>query len=181
MRRSLLLLPLLVAACGGSAPPDAGTGHLYIGTAVGMGTDPAALTYAPLEDNTELTLEPGAQGGFHVYLHLRVDEFAIADMGDRPLLQRWARRVDTNDLVSRAKRTHAFVPSDEPGILEVDRPIPLFLCPTLIDIAVANEPLELEIELSKDEMSPPLKANIRFTPRCPEGDQKQFCRNICFG
>ncbi len=181
MRRSLLLIPLLIAACGGPTAPEPGTGHLYIGTAVGMGSDPSTLSYAPLQDNTELMLEPGAQGGFHVFLHLRVDDFAIADMGDRPLLQRWARRVDTHDLVSRAKRTHAFIPSDEPGILELDRAIPLFLCPTLIGIAVANEPLELEIELSRDEMSPPLKADIRFTPRCPEGDQKEFCRNICFG
>lgn len=181
MRRLLLIAALAsTAACGGGGvPPDT---SVHIGTATPSQTDPAQLVYLPLEDDTELTLEPGAQGGFHVFMHLRVEEAAIAGMGERPLVQRWARRVDTEELVSRAKRTHAFVPvPGDPSMLELDAAVPLFLCPTPIGIAVGDQPLNLRILISSDEDSPGLEAEVRFTPRCPKGDQAEFCRNICFG
>lgn len=192
MNRLTPALPLLLLlACGGEGPPDGAmdggldggtqTGTLYIGTATTSGTDPKTLVYAPLQAGAELTLEPGAQGGFHVFMHLQVDDFAIAGMGERPLVQRWARRVDTGELVSRASRTHLFVPSDVPGRVQIDGAVPLFLCPTPVGIEVAEQPLELEVQISADQDSEGVKGKLQFTPRCPEGDQRQFCLNICFG
>jgi hypothetical protein len=37
------------------------------------------------------------------------------------------------------------------------------------------------VEVSADEDTPGLKGTLRFIPRCPAGDQAEFCRNICFG
>jgi len=188
-RLSLPLLVVTLCACGpGPDLPDGGLdggssqlGELFIGTATSTSSNPKTLVYAPIADGAELELEPGAQGGFHVFLHLRVDDFAIENMGARPLVQRWARRVDTGELVSRAKRTHAFVPTEQNGLMELETAVPLFLCPTPVGIEVADQPLDLEVKISADEDSEGVQGTLRFTPRCPNDDQNQFCLNICFG
>lgn len=189
MRRALLppalLLALLPAACGGEGPPDPPPPPVEydvdVGTAVPSAVDPGVTDYVPLEDGAELELEPGAQGGFHVFVQIRVPKAAIADMGARPFVRRAARRVDTNELVSRGERHHAFVETADADVVELETPILLFLCPTPIGIAVGDQALDLEVEVSADDETEGVKGHLRFTPRCPSGDQNQFCNNICFG
>ncbi|MCB9650259.1 MAG: hypothetical protein H6730_27275 [Deltaproteobacteria bacterium] len=179
--RTLPLITLLgLAACGGTTPPGPGpdpSNEVSVGTGAQGGSGP----FVPLEDGVELTLEPGAQGGFHVYIDVQVDEAAVAGMGERPLVKRVARRDPAGDLVSRSERTHVFIPSATAGKVELEGVVPLFLCPTPIGIPVADETIELEVEISKDAETPGVKGTLRFIPRCPEGDQAEFCRNICFG
>ena len=176
-----LIVPALtlvtLCACGGGAPPIPPGEGLQIGTGVGGGT----AGYSPLEDGVELTLEPGAQGGFHVYIQVQADAAIIRRMGERPLVRRTARRDPSGELVSRSSRTQAFVPSGEADKVQLDSASPLFLCPTPIGIPVADETLLLEVEISADEDTPGVKGTLRFIPRCPTDNQAEFCRNICFG
>lgn len=181
MRAALLAtFALACSACTGSEPPVATTTFL-----VGAGPDDGTPGFVEVEDGAELTLHPGAQGGFHVYVSFRFDEDAVARFGadPKPLIQRNARRVSTGQLVSRSKHTTPLVPAPgAPTMFDTEHTIPLFLCPSPVGIAVANERLILEVEASVDEDDPePLKGTLEFVPRCPSGDQETFCMNICFG
>lgn len=182
MRRPLLLLAALaLTACGSGTVEPPPPGDFVVSVGAGVGDDPSSLTYAPLEPGAELVLEPGAQGGFHVFIQVQVDAAHVDGMGDRPFIRRLARRDTTGELVSRSERTQPLVPSSEDGTLELENAQPLFLCPTPIGIPVADETLRLEVEIAPDKDTPGVKGELFFIPRCPAGDQNEFCNNICFG
>lgn len=184
MRAAALSLAACLGACGPGPgdlelhPPPPGSGLLE----VGGGHEGGEPGFVPLEVGQELVLEPGAQGGFHVFINVRVSEGGMAFVGDRPLLYREARRVETGELVSRSKHRTRLVPSPEVGgRFETEKSIPLFLCPTPIGIPVADELLELDVRAVREEDDEPVSGKVRFLPRCPTGDQADFCRRICFG
>jgi hypothetical protein len=125
-------------------------------------------SFVALEDGAELELVPGAQGGFHVDMSLRVSGF---DRSRQVQVDRETRRDDTGDLVA----TTAFRSDiDEAGILTHE--VPVFLCPAPVGISVADEPLEVRVEVSSDAIG---EASVAFVPRCPSGDQADFCDQIC--
>ncbi len=176
-----LALPLLVA-CGseGSGPlPNPPTGTLELGT--------GALTGEPgfvsVIEGADVTLAPGAQGGFHVYINVRLDADGAERVGPAPVLNRSARRVSDGALVSRSRqRVELGTSASAPGSFESRFSIPLFLCPAPVGIAVAGQALELELTAGKGDDDPePMVARLRFVPRCPDDGGAEFCRSICSG
>lgn len=150
-------------------PVDIGTGALN--------GEPGFL---PFTSGEELQLAPGSQGGFHVFINLRLDSAIVDEVSDFPLIRRLGRRVDTGELVTRTVRRERLAPRG--SFYETEGSLRLFLCPTPIDIEVANQAIELEVEVSPpDEGGPRATGKVRFTPICPDDEQADFCRNICFG
>ncbi|MBK6683296.1 MAG: hypothetical protein IPG45_02400 [Deltaproteobacteria bacterium] len=176
----LLLGCLLVAtACGTDPPEPTPPGPSNLNLAIGTGAADGMPGFVPITDGQELMLEPGAQGGFHVFVNVRLDQEGVSAVGDFPIISREARRVATGQLVSKAQ--HKVRLTAGGANFDTEKSIPLFLCPTPIGIPVADEMLELKVEVRSTEDSAPITGTIRFLPRCPGGDQNTFCQRICFG
>jgi hypothetical protein len=176
-----LALPLL-AACGseGSGPlPAQPVGKLELGT--------GALTGEPgfvsVSEGADVPLAAGAQGGFHVYVNVRLDADGAQRVGPAPVLNRSARRVSDGTLVSRSRqRVELGASASAPGSFESLFSIPLFLCPTPVGVEVAGQLLELELTAGQSDDDPdPMVARLRFVPRCPDDGGEEFCRSICSG
>lgn len=186
MRAAWVLGLAVFAGCGGGepigpadaglAPPDGGLLELDIGT----GRLDGNPGFVPVEDGADLVLSPGSQGGFHVFVNLRIGSDLAAAVGTRPMVRREARRVRDGVLVSRTQRFEDF--GERGGAYQTLGSLRLFLCPTPIGVEVADERLELEVELAPSaEASAAAVGTLRFTPVCPENEQAEFCRQICFG
>ncbi len=175
----LLLAGLLAATACDPEPPDPPPPPASLNLAIGTGAADGTPGFLPITDGQELTLEPGAQGGFHVFVNVRLDQDGVTVVGDFPIIAREARRVATGQLVSKAQHKVRLTPGDTH--FDTEKSIPLFLCPTPVGIPVADELLELKVEVRATEDSAPITGTIRFTPRCPGGDQNTFCQRICFG
>lgn len=175
----LLLGCLLVASACGTDPPDPPPPPTNLKLEIGTGAADGAPGFLPITDGQELTLEPGAQGGFHVFVNVRLDQDGVSAVGDFPIIAREARRVATGQLVSKAQHKVRLTPGG--ANFDTEKSIPLFLCPTPVGIPVADEMLELKVEVRATEEGAPVTGTIRFTPRCPAGDQNTFCQRICFG
>lgn len=163
-RPALIFSTVLIVGCWEApkqpSPTTPAAPSMDLGVGVGVG-------FELLADGVELTLVPGAQGGFHVDLEVRTDlEGEVA-------VTRQARRADTGELVSRGKFRASVL---EDGSL--DRTVPLFLCPAPVDIAVADEALEVEYVL-ETEAGEARAAALIFVPRCPTGGSADFCIQIC--
>ena len=124
--------------------------------------------FVALQDGAELELVPGAQGGFHVSIRLRVSGFDPSAMVE---VDRDTRRDDTRDLVASTSFRSAI---GDGGLLA--REVPVFLCPAPVGISIADEPLEVSVKVSSDAIG---KASLAFVPRCPIGDEADFCDRIC--
>lgn len=179
-RAPLLFLSAFLAgaACDPVEPPPPPPPP-SLNLAIGTGAPDGTAGFVALTDEQTLTLEPGAQGGFHVYVNVRLDQDGLNAVGDFPIIAREARRVATGQLVSKAQHKVRLVTTDD-GV-DTEKSIPLFLCPTPVGIPVADELLELKVEVRASESSAPITGTIRFMPKCPTGDQGGFCQRICFG
>lgn len=181
--RDLVFVPLFglaIAACGPD-PVTPGPGPDPAELILGTGHEDGSPGFVTTEEGQDLVLQPGAQGGFHVFLNIRMNDEAASLVSMTPMIERHARRVVDGDLVSRSEHRGKFVASPEAGFNETERSIPVFLCPTPVGISVADELLELQVEAYDDETGERMNGHLRFVPRCPEGDQKTFCERICFG
>lgn len=164
---------VLHAACDSSEPVD---GTLLIGTAP---SSDGTGNFVEVSNGGDILLHPGAQGGFHIYVHVRLDNESLARMEGQPLLERTARVVQNGLLASRASnRVNMMIPSSTDGFSELEQSIPLFLCPTPVDVTVANEPILLEIEATGEE-GVSVQGSLEVIPRCPDDAQGEFCRRIC--
>lgn len=182
--RRLVAISLVAAAtgglggCGDDRPqPDeriALTGPAHIGATDNRG---AFLSIPP---TGELELEPGAQGGFHVPIQVRISAAARDELGEFAFLERTARRLSDDTLTSRSRFDVRWV-EDEAGWSILDFPAFVFLCPTQVGIGVADEPMRLEARIGDPDEFIPLVATATVTPRCPTGDQQRFCDQICRG
>jgi hypothetical protein len=160
-------LGLALVGCGGSAPPPAASG-LTLGTTAADETG-----FYPLSGDQPLV--PGAQGGFHVWLKYRVAGMAPG----RVHVQRNARRVSDGALVLTTEGTQEIGTPSEAGYWELPQPVPSFMCPTPIGIQVMDEQIQFEVTVTAPNLS--LTSTAVATPRCPQGDQAQFCAKICAG
>ncbi|MEM7676374.1 MAG: hypothetical protein AAF449_10265 [Myxococcota bacterium] len=166
-------------ACGDEAlpPPPPGLFSVTLGSA----SDPVRGTggFAAIDDLAELPLRPGSQGGLHVYINLRMSEAAVEAIGERPLIYREARRISDGRLVSRLEHRTQLVSSSTTGAFDTERSISLFLCPTPVGIDVANEPLELTVDVKTDYgEEPSAQGKVRFVPYCLE-EGREFCLDLC--
>lgn len=176
MRSGVVFLSAaLLYACGGGEPrPD--TDELEIGAGASDGS-PGFIT---LTDGQDVTLSPGAQGGFHIFLNIRVDAVDVPGSGAL-YVDRKARRESTDELVSQTRHRASMARSSD-GYYDTAMSFRLFLCPTPIGIPVRDEMLVIRIGVLEDEddTEPKAEGTIRLRPRCPS-DQGDFCARICAG
>jgi hypothetical protein len=175
MSRAIAITAALVTALGCSElepEPEPAAGEALAGSAAADGSG-----FVPVDDGAGVELIPGAQGGFHVWLNVKVQGLA-----GRVLFERRARRVSDGVLVFRGLRQLLDIPEDA---METwwDNPLatPAFMCPSPIGIKVYDEELVFEIEITGEDGEVLATDQLILVPRCPEGEQAEFCRQICAG
>ncbi|MBX5483516.1 MAG: hypothetical protein IRZ16_16970 [Myxococcaceae bacterium] len=156
-------LVVVTAACG---PPS----EVQLG---GVAED--GVTFAPLEGDQPLV--PGSQGGFHVWVKLRFTGFEPG----KHTVQRTARRTRDERLVLTTRTGIAVGEPDASGTWETPDPLPSFMCPAPIGVSVIDEPIRFEVEVLDEAGQAVAHDGAVATPHCPEGEQAQFCQQICSG
>lgn len=177
------LAVLVFAACGGGPGEEKPDGAVYGPLTIGGGPDDGSAGFVPLTEGQDVTLVPGAQGGFHVYLNVRVEAKSMGE--DQTLyIDRKARRVDTNELVSQNRQLMMFTETSSSGAMfETVKPMLMFLCPAPLGIRVDDQPLLVRVQglLDHKDDEPIAEGTTTLTPRCPAGDKYDFCIKICSG
>ena len=182
MKRSAAIMATAVAI--GCGPDDAASADPPIAAfeaALGGARDPmfGAGGFVEVEDGADLPLRPGSQGGLHVFLNLRVSAETIRAASDKPILYREGRRVRDGKLVSRIEYHDKLVAVD--GGYETENSIRMFLCPVAIGVDVADELIEVTVDVKPDyDAEPVARGKLRFVPRCVSGDDEAFCQQICY-
>jgi hypothetical protein len=188
-RSSAAVLVLALVGCGGVGvmPGDGGAGSTD-----GGGTDGApssgelvvggsdGTTFELVEDGQDVPLHPGAQGGFHVFLHLRARGLAPGPL----TIERTGRRVSDDQLVTRARDRRVLDPVaiDAAGWLQIVEPMLVFMCPSPIGVNVIDEPIRYQLDVTDASMQT-ARATVTLRTRCPpaEDPQREFCLSICKG
>jgi len=159
----------LPAAEVDARPP---AGELELGGATNDGTG-----FVALADGADVTLIPGAQGGFHVWISVRSRGVA----GDL-LITHEARRVTDGTLVLAGSRRHLAIPDDAIGAWwSPARATPSFMCPAPLGVRVFDEPLRFRVTLTGEDDQVVSTGQLVVTPRCPTGAHAAFCADICAG
>lgn len=175
-RLGAFVFVLSLAGCGGVPPVEPPDGDVEIGTGASSG-DPGFVAF---EAGATLELVPGSQGGFHVFVNLRLPAGSEERFTAFPRIRRVARRVEDGLLVSRTDRREP-LEADAQGALRTPASLPLFLCPTPIGVSVGDAPIELQVEVTHPDGTATASARIELVPVCPEGTQSGFCQSICYG
>jgi hypothetical protein len=177
MSRALAITAALLAALGCSAiepepEPEPPAGEALVGSAAADGSG-----FVPVDDGADVELIPGAQGGFHVWLNV-----SVHGLSGRVLFERRARRASDGVLVFRGLRQLLDIPEDAMDTWW-DNPhaTPAFMCPSPIGIKVYDEALVFEAELTSEDGEVLATDQLILVPRCPDGEQAEFCRQICAG
>ncbi len=187
--RRLALLAALLFGCG--ADPKVG-GALDAGVPDAMPADgpiqPSDVMvtvggsdgtiWQSMEDGADAALHPGAQGGFHVYLHLRTKGLSPGLV----TIERVGKRLRDGQVVTRARdRKMLDVAADGTGWLQITEPMLVFMCPSPIGVGIQDEAIHYDLDLTDAQMHT-AHAEKTLTPRCPEAaDQRAFCERICRG
>jgi hypothetical protein len=149
--------------CGPAAPPPPSSALLALGQSSGG-------DFRPFADGQDVQLQAGAQGGFHVWMSYRA-----AGMADgRGSLSRSAHRLSDDAWVLRSPALGVDL-----GAAAPPDPLPMFLCPSPVGIAVIDVPIVFEMALT-DGAGRRTEAHVVLVPRCPDG-QRAFCESICRG
>ncbi len=140
--------------------------------------------FVQLTNGTDVTLVSGAQGGFHVWVNARFDLSGATPLPTSVVFERQARLVSTQELVSTTKETRDVIRSpDRPDRFEIERAMPMFLCPAPAGIRIEDQRLVLRVRAMPDEESktPIAEGTIELVPHCPTGDLAALCARICAG
>lgn len=130
---------------------------------------------APLVDGQDVPLVAGAQGGFHVWLELR-----LRDLGAGAVtLERSAHRVSDGAVVLRYDSPLQVGPAGPDGWWQAAE-FPMFMCPTPIGISIVDVPIAYQLRLVDDGGAELARAGVTLLPRCPDA-QRDFCLRICTG
>jgi hypothetical protein len=170
---------VLAMGCGGGVTPppvpqDASSPYPVEVTLGGANPDISGFTALA----GDVMLVPGGQGGFHVWVKYRVTGASAEDV----LLNYTARRVSDGRLI--LKNSNVRVELGEPGgegYWESPVPIPAFMCPSPLGIAVQDQPLVFVFEVRDPNGALRGSATATFTPHCPTDDQATHCVKICNG
>lgn len=169
--RSLFLASLLL---GGCAPPRQGpeVARVVIGGAGEAGR------FVALTDGQDVRLEPGAQGGFHVWVTFRMSHRAGGSMD----LERRAHRLDDDKLVLRTRARIDLAEAGADGWSESAAPLPMFMCPSPIGLSVIDRPIVFELQFLDERGESQAAGAVTLTPRCPDDEASHaFCQRICTG
>ncbi len=169
---ALLCAPLGLGCDVDGEEPPVGSEALQVGGADYQGTG-----FVELTDGQDVELVPGAQGGYHVWLNVRVHG-AEGSL----YLRREARRVVDNVLVLRGLPAVVDVPAEAmTGWWESPLAAPAFMCPSPIGIKVFDEELTFKVLLTDRDGEVLTAEEVVLRPRCPEGDLNAHCRDVCAG
>ena len=101
------------------------------------------------------------------------------------VLRREVRRVSDDKLILHSTDAPVILTAPGPGgTWELPSPLPSFMCPTPIGVAVRDEPVRFIVTLLDHDAAKVLTTVTAIaTPRCPpDGDlQHTFCVQICSG
>jgi hypothetical protein len=166
------------ALCAGCAAEDAGSGlepsdvDVVAGNASAGGDD-----FIAAADGDDAELVAGAQGGFHVWINVR-----LKGTSGPVYLVHEARRVSDDTLVLRGNRQVMEVPDDAmEDWWESPSAAPAFMCPSPIGIRIYDEEIRFTVEVRDTEDTPLASDEILLVPRCPAVEQHEFCIEICSG
>ena len=173
MSRAALALWIAAALC---SLPACGGGETAVAALQLGGALPDGTGFHALSGNAELV--PGAQGGFHVWLKLRLRGLPS---GQRVRFHYEARREGDGRLISQGERGFDMGPAGASGAFETPEPIPVFMCPPPLGLRVMDTPLRFNLTLSTEDGALLGSATTSLTPRCPSGEQAEFCNRICAG
>lgn len=172
----------LLAACD-PPPSPADMGDLPQGSAiVTLGTIEPRRTgdnrWVDLVDGQGVELAPGAQGGFHMWLHYRVQGAA-----GPVLVKRVADKVAQDGARARVLTTQLNQTFLAGEVYQTEYPIPSFMCPSPIGVNIIDQTLELTLRLETLAGAFLGERRARVVIRCPPaGDpQREFCLMICAG
>lgn len=177
--RTLACACLAATGCGDGGPVTVDAGppaEIEAGTSGADGNGYVATT-----DGTDVSLVPGAQSGFHVWLNVRVRGIA-----GELAIERAARRQSDGVLVFRGLPQRFEVPDAAlDDWWESPVAAPAFMCPSPIGIQVFDEALVFEVRLldpeAEEGASPLAEDTLVLIPHCPAGEQAEFCVSICSG
>lgn len=166
-------LGLACAACTDpEPPPDPPVAELQAGTAAADGSG-----FVVTETGQDAELIPGAQGGFHIWINFRVHKAA-----GKLYVRREARLSVDDSLILRGQRALVEVPEDAmTGWWQPASAGPAFMCPSPLGIKVFDTEVAFQVLLENEAGDLMAEDEIILTPRCPEGDQNAFCKEICSG
>lgn len=172
-----------LSACGPSPPPP-GTPSLLLGTAAI--SDQAVVTWVDLPKDAprDVTLAPGAQGGFHIWLLYRT-----TGIGGPVLLQRQVDRIDPDGTRRRVLTTEGAenVTPDDSGRFQLTTPLRNFMCPAPIGISVVDQTLEMTGRLTTlpapgaSSGTVLAEDHVRVIARCPGDALHAVCLSTCSG
>lgn len=173
MMRPLWFSVALLAVLGCAAEsPENFEGEIVAGSAGLDGTG-----FVAVADGTDVELIPGSQGGFHVWLSVR-----IRGLSGKIYFSRTARRVRDNQLVFRGLPLAIELPEDALGEWwESPNASPAFMCPSPIGVQVFDEELIFQVEIRDDDDLLLATDALILVPHCPQGDLGDFCYEICAG
>jgi len=159
------------AGCGGGQTTPQGPAYLLVGGAEASGDGFVPLT-------GDVTLVPGAQGGFHVWLKYRVTGMPAGPMRVRHSA---ARAEDGRPvLVGQSRPVDIGAPGPD-GAWEAPKAVPAFMCPAPVGTPIDGTPIKFRVELLDANDHAVLSGDAEATPHCPDGDQATFCAHICSG
>jgi hypothetical protein len=163
---------LAIIGCGSSTHALSGDLEIALG-----GTESDGSGFAALEG--DVSLIPGAQGGFHVWMKYRVTGEYVGMVR----IAYTARRISDGRLVLSGGRVQEIGPAGDAGYWESPSAIPAFMCPSPLGVQVRDEPIRFGLEIfTPDTPGTSLaSATAEVTPHCPDGDQAVFCVRICSG
>lgn len=175
MRYLCTLCPwaLLVLALGCDSAVELPASELAAGTAGADGEG-----FIPVDDGTEVELIPGSQGGFHVWLGIRVH-----GVTGKVYLEREARRLHDDVLVFRGIPRAVDIPAEAMDEWwQPDAATPAFMCPSPIGVQVHDQELVFDVSLTDEQGAVLATDQLILLPRCPEdADDAAFCYQICAG
>ena len=169
MIRALALFAAVAAlalGCGAVAPTPA---SVTVQSAAADG-----MTSEPLTGSSTLTA--GAQGGFHVWVSLRLK-------GVKPgpvRVKHTIRRAQDGVLFSTAERTLEVGPAAADGTWEALPAWPAFMCPSPVGLNVIGVPTVIKLEVTTMDGAPIASGASNTTFACPAA-QSDFCVRICSG
>jgi hypothetical protein len=168
MLRAALTLSLLTA-CGSKAPPLV----MALGTsdAVGAGFYPLA---------GDQTMVAGTQGGFHVWLKLRVS----GRFPGQVWIDSSTRRADDNTLILQYAWQEDIAAPGPDGYWELATPRPAFLCPPPPGVRVQDQTVRFVVIVrDRADKAALSEADAEATPHCPTTDPEEhdLCVRICNG
>ena len=168
MTRALAIAALALAACG--PPPEPLPCELELGTA-----DATGAKFAPMP--AAVTLTPGAQGGFHVWLDYRIKDAPAGTV----TAAHTVRRESDGKLLSRGERKLTVGAAGEGGWWESDAATAAFLCPTPLGVSVIDVQAVFEATLTDADGRTLATQQARTQLQCPADAQNEFCLRVCAG